>query len=93
MLKGPGYFDIPELDLYYRDCVIGGQGAFMVPAREREQFRDAIKAKIILEVAGRPGPGRFGAVPANSLVHPVQSEEQHGRCLAGEIQWRDRMGN
>jgi hypothetical protein len=93
MLKSPGYFDIPELDLYYRDCVIGGQGAFMVPVRDRDQFRDAIKAKIILEVAGRPAPGRFGVMPANSLVHPVQSEETHGRCLAGEIQWRDRMGN
>ena len=28
MLKAPGYLDIHDLDLYYRDCVIGGQGAF-----------------------------------------------------------------
>ncbi len=38
MLRKPGYLDIPDLDIYYRDCVIGGQGAFMVPVREREQF-------------------------------------------------------
>src|SRR5215212_1348915 len=56
MLKAPGYFDILDLDLYYRDCVIGGQGAFMVPAREREQFREAVKTKVILEVAERAPP-------------------------------------
>lgn len=83
MLKTPGYFDIPDLDLYYRDCVIGGQGSFMVPARDREQFREAIKTKIILEVAGRePAP----------LIQPAQASER-ANCLAGELQWRDRMGN
>src|SRR5215212_9146130 len=56
MLKTPGYFDIPDLDIYYRDCIIGGQGAFMVPAREREQFREAVKTKVILEVAERAPP-------------------------------------
>ena len=38
MLRKPGYLDIPDLDVYYKDCVIGGQGAFMVPVRERDQF-------------------------------------------------------
>ena len=51
MLRQPGYLDIPELDVYYKDCVIGGQGAFMVPVRERDQFIEAIKTKILLEVA------------------------------------------
>ena len=52
MLRKPGYLDIPELDVYYKDCVIGGQGAFTVPVRERDQFIEAIKTKILLEVAG-----------------------------------------
>ena len=85
MLKAPGYFDIPDLDVYYRDCVIGGQGAFMVPAREREQFREAVKTKIILEVADR--------APAEPLVQPAQLPAKRANCLAGELQWRDRMGN
>ena len=51
MLRKPGYLDIPELDIYYKDCVIGGQGSFMVPVRERDQFIEAIKTKILLEVA------------------------------------------
>lgn len=83
MLKAPGYLDIPDLDRYYKDCVIGGQGAFMVPAREREQFQQAIRTKILLEVAGRvPEP----------LIRPAQAEPR-ANCLAGETQWRDRMGN
>jgi len=85
MLKAPGYFDIPDLDLYYRDCVIGGPGAFMVPARERAQFPDAIKTKIILEVAE--------PVAAGPLVRPAADPEPHANCLIGEAQWRDRMGN
>ena len=43
-----------DLDLYYRDCVIGGQGAFIVPVRERAQFADAIRTKIVREIAGDP---------------------------------------
>ena len=78
MLRKPGYLDIPDLDVYYKDCVIGGQGAFTVPVRERDQFIEAIKTKILLEVAepdaqpppdpphsGRPAhqlPGRRNAV-------------------------------
>jgi hypothetical protein len=53
MLKRPtGYGDMENLDLYYRDCVIGGPGAFIVPVRERQQFAEAIKTKIIREIAG-----------------------------------------
>ncbi|MGG6495389.1 UNVERIFIED_CONTAM: DUF1194 domain-containing protein, partial [Bacteroidetes bacterium 56_B9] len=26
-----GYLDLPNLDQYYEDCVIGGPGAFIVP--------------------------------------------------------------
>ena len=40
MLKRPdGIWDIDDLDLYYRDCVIGGPGAFMIPVREKAAVR------------------------------------------------------
>jgi hypothetical protein len=45
-------WDVENLDEYYRDCVIGGPGAFMIPVRERQQFAEAIKTKIIREIAG-----------------------------------------
>jgi hypothetical protein len=83
MLKAPGYFDIGDLEAYYRDCVIGGPGAFLVPARDKDQFRDAIKTKILLEVAGREPEAR---------VQPAQSRSRTD-CLVGETQWQDRMRN
>jgi hypothetical protein len=49
-LSGRG--DLEDLDLYFRDCVIGGPGAFMIPGRERQHFAEAIKIKIIREIAG-----------------------------------------
>jgi hypothetical protein len=84
MLRRPGYLDIAELDIYYRDCVIGGQGAFLVPVRGRDQFAQAIKTKILLEIAG--------LTPPESLVRRIQAAPR-ADCLIGETQWRDRMGN
>jgi hypothetical protein len=84
MLKKPrSYWDIEDLDLYYRDCVIGGQGAFMVPVRERHQFAEAIKTKIVREIAG-PAEG--------PLIQPAQAEPRVN-CLAAQSprldQWRN----
>jgi hypothetical protein len=66
MLKRPrSVWDTEHLDLYYRECVIGGPGAFMVPVRERHQFAEAIRTKLIREIAGlAPEP----------LVQRVQEE-------------------
>jgi hypothetical protein len=86
MLKRPGYLDIPDLDLYYRDCVIGGPGSFMEPAREREHFKTAVRNKIIREIAG--------LAPSEPLIRLAQSGgERRADCLIGETQWRERMGN
>ena len=53
MLKRPsGQGDMEDLDLYFRHCVVGGAGAFVIPIRERLQFAEAIKTKIIREIAG-----------------------------------------
>ncbi|MGO4572500.1 DUF1194 domain-containing protein [Microvirga sp. 2TAF3] len=84
MLRKPGYLDIPDLDAYYKDCVIGGQGAFMVPVRERDQFVNAIKTKILLEVAN--------LTPPKALIERVQNPLR-ANCLTGEMQWRDRWNN
>lgn len=44
------------LDIYYRDSVIGGQGAFMIAAEDFEAFGNAVRRKLIREIAGLPGP-------------------------------------
>jgi hypothetical protein len=86
MLKQPGYMDIADLDLYFRDCVIGGPGSFMVPVRGKEHLKEAIKTKIILEVSGiDPSP--------HPLVQRAQANGGRADCLKGESQWRNRMGN
>jgi hypothetical protein len=41
----------PYLDSYYRDYVIGGPGAFMVPATSYDTFAEAIIKKLITEIA------------------------------------------
>ena len=41
----------PELDIYYRDNVIGGPGAFLVAAQGFEHFADSILRKLLTEIA------------------------------------------
>jgi hypothetical protein len=44
--------DIANLDEYYEDCVIGGPGAFVIAIHERDQFKEATRTKLVLEIAG-----------------------------------------
>ena len=64
---------LPDLDLYYRGCVIGGPGAFMVVANSFPDYARAIRRKLVLEIANlSPGPtGRPRAmiVPAADGGH------------------------
>jgi hypothetical protein len=86
MLKrpNPGTLDIENLDIYYEDCVIGGPGAFVIPIRERDQFKDAIRTKLVLEIAGR--------TPERRIV-PVASDKPRVSCTIGERLWQERWGN
>jgi uncharacterized protein DUF1194 len=84
MLKRPyaGSMDIPNLDEYYEDCVIGGPGAFVIPIREREKFIEATRTKLVLEVAGRqPEP----------QIMPTASRARVS-CTIGERMWQERWG-
>ncbi len=57
----------PNLDRYYYSFVIGGPGAFMIPASNYENFADAILKKLILEIAANedaPAMQKWGAVLA-----------------------------
>lgn len=46
-----GFGSIPDLDEYYEACVIGGPGSFTVPVNDPTQLVDAIRRKLILEIA------------------------------------------
>ena len=50
--SGFGAVQIPNLDIYYEDCVIGGPGAFMIAIDDIARFEVAIRRKLVLEIAG-----------------------------------------
>jgi len=85
MLKEPqpGSIDIKDLDIYYEDCVIGGPGAFVVPIREREKFKDAIRTKLVLDIA---------QYRADTRVIPASAEAPRISCSIGEQMWQRRWG-
>jgi len=85
MVKEPSYstMDIDDLDLYYEDCVIGGPGSFVVSIKDRDKFKEAIRTKLVLEVADR--------TPERRTV-PVAGKEPRVPCLIGEKIWQDRWG-
>jgi hypothetical protein len=85
MLKAPqpGSIDIPDLDIYYEDCVIGGPGAFVVPIRERDKFKDAIRTKLVLDIAHRGGEAQ---------VVPTAASAPRISCTIGDQMWQRRWG-
>jgi hypothetical protein len=84
MLKkpAPGSIDIEDLDIYYEDCVIGGAGSFVIPIRERSQFREATRTKRVQEIASR---GTAHIVPAAAAKPRIS-------CTIGERMWNERFG-
>lgn len=88
MAKEPSYstMDIENLDLYYEDCVTGGPGSFVVTIKDREKFKEAIRTKLIMEVAGLTPP-RARAVPVAETT-----KEPRVNCMIGEKIWQDRWG-
>ncbi|MFN3351663.1 DUF1194 domain-containing protein [Pseudorhodoplanes sp.] len=86
MLKRPSYatMDIELLDDYYEDCVIGGPGSFVIPVKEREKFVEAIRTKLVLEIA---------ALPAEPRVMKASAANPRVPCTIGERLWQERWGN
>jgi len=86
LLKRPNSstMDIDQLDVYFEDCVIGGPGAFVIPIRDRNQFKEAIRTKLVLEIAGR--------TPKEQVV-PVNTRPPRISCTIGERLWQERWGN
>lgn len=83
LIDRPGSLDIADLDSYYVACVIGGPGAFVIPVRAADQFAEAIRRKLILEIAG--------LTPEPELLRRVDD----GRgvdCMIGERLWMQRRG-
>ncbi|MFV0298146.1 MAG: DUF1194 domain-containing protein [Hyphomicrobiaceae bacterium] len=77
------YFDLPDLDRYYAACVIGGPGSFMLVVKDKDDFAEAIRRKLLLEIAGRhDGEARV----LKTQFAPQKQRPIHG-CLVGEKRW------
>ena len=66
----------PDLEEVYRDNVIGGPGAFVIPAASFETFADAILKKLIVEISDAQG-----ARAASIIVAPRASSALSSRAL------------
>ncbi|WP_244316756.1 DUF1194 domain-containing protein [Pannonibacter tanglangensis] len=88
-LRADGWGDMENLDVYYETCVIGGPGAFVVPVRGAERFAEAIRRKLVLEIAGPTlpagAPEAVKVLRASTAVNPL--------CLEGERRWEQRNRN
>lgn len=70
-----GSFGISNLDAYYRDCVIGGPGAFMIAVTDTANFETAIRRKLVTEISG---------LPARVFRAADITEGTKADCLIGE---------
>jgi hypothetical protein len=74
---------LEDLDAYYEACVIGGPGAFVIPVRDWRDFAEAVRRKLVLEIAAAPRPDVV--VPAQYAPEPSYD------CLIGEKMWQQRQ--
>ena len=75
-----GYAARPDLTDYFRDCVIGGPGAFVLPANSTLEIATAIRQKLIEEIAARPTYLLQAAAPAP----PVRAD-----CMIGQKEFHE----
>lgn len=81
---GSSVFDIPNLDIYYADCVIGGPAAFSIPVKSEAEFVPTIRRKLLLEIAAAP-PARL------MRTQMTPAPEPRIDCMIGEQLWRRYM--
>jgi hypothetical protein len=72
-----------KLDEYYMNCVIGGRGSFSIPARGFQDFANAVRRKLILEISGDiplTPHGETGAIVKVAAPAPSASTQN---CISG----------
>jgi uncharacterized protein DUF1194 len=79
------FADIENLDRYYADCVIGGEGAFIVPVKDTQAFVTATRTKLVLEISNQP--------PPEPRISPAQTDKPRVSCTIGETLLHQRLGN
>lgn len=83
-------FHLTDLDVYYRECVIGGPASFVIPVHDWDQFPAAVRRKLVLELAGT-APETAPLIKADFSGQTARGYD----CMIGEKIWRrfiDRYG-
>lgn len=74
---------LDDLDIYYKTCVIGGPGAFVIPVYNWQDFERAVKRKLVLEIADLTSGPRL--IRAQNLPSDPRD------CRVGEKIWQRIM--
>ncbi len=76
----PDSASIPDLDAYYEACVVGGDGAFLLKVTDMSQFAEAIRNKLVFEIAGI----KLSRVPEQPVARVSAQYRRPYNCLIGE---------
>jgi hypothetical protein len=94
MLNKPKeFYDIDNLDRYYRHCVIGGTGAFIAPVFDLKHLSATIRKKLVMEIASlevAPETARiqFADAPQAGLQRiQLKLPTEKPDCTIGEQMW------
>lgn len=74
---------LEDLDVYYENCVTGGPGSFVIPVHRWQDFAEAVRRKLVLEIASMP--------PLERIVPAQYSSATDYDCLIGEKIWEKRQ--
>lgn len=90
--KGRGGFQIDNLDLYYRECVIGGPSAFVIAVYDKKRMASTILQKLVLEMADLAPKRSLVRLVANDVGNNVAKNiAKNIDCMIGERQRDDFM--
>lgn len=81
-----------EIDQYYLNCVIGGQGSFSLPSKGFQDFANAVRRKLVMEISADIPPAKLGIIKIagaprtaapNPLLKPPAAKAPRENCVSG----------
>lgn len=100
ILAKPTYlgFGIDKLDIYYQECVIGGDSSFMIPVYDWSEFPKAIKKKIVLELSQNHPASEYKSIRqltasksekiSKLVIRASAKKSKAYNCQTGEETWK-----
>jgi len=79
------FWHLENLDFYYETCVIGGPGSFVIPVLTWPDFADAVRRKLVLEIADLGGDH----MDAPRIIKAQLSSRDPSDCQIGEKIWNE----